>query len=577
MSADEGSDSLSDHDLVERVRGGENAAYAELWRRHAGAAYSVARTFERLDADDIVSEAFVRVLRAIKAGGGPSTGFRPYLVMSVRNVGRRWYTQDAPLPVGELEYVIDPAAPEGELTVVEEFEGGAAVAAFRSLPTRWQEVLWYSEIDDMKPREISVLLGMAPNAVSALIVRAKRGLRDGWISAQLAGAKTPECETALKAMGAHTRSGLSDRARRALESHLSSCPTCPEALAEAKNLATLTMSVLPAVAGVAGAAGYMSTLEAPPLSVAMASGLDAMVTGPSAAVGDDRRRRRTGVIILLLILVAALVALGFYGVFSALTVPEGDSDAGSSTTQPAPGTSAESEVPATSTPSPGTTSTPTPTPSPPGGDPQLPPGSNPGTDVPPASDPGAPGQNPPGSGEIPSVPAAPGATLTQFDSRMYPRLSGDAAPRAVIEVVDSGGATIVTTTASADGTWSAHLTAAPAGSDSVSARQVTDGGRSPASAPMTYTLASPPPAATPVSGSTVSAARFRFAFTAAPGTIIQRQIVGSTPVQTLRVPSSGAWNEYLATEPGDRSLRLRYANPATGDYGPWATWSFTAE
>ncbi|MCK2034785.1 sigma-70 family RNA polymerase sigma factor [Microbacterium sp. SSW1-49] len=571
MSAGETPDSLSDQDLVQRVREQDSGAYAELWRRHAGPAYSVARTFDYLDADDIVSEAFARVLRSIKAGGGPTTGFRPYLIMAVRNVGRRWYVQETSIAVDDFEYVIDPAAPEGELSAVESFEGGAALEAFRGLPTRWQEVLWYSEVDGMKPRDISVLLGMAPNAVSALIVRAKRGLRDGWITAQLSGARTPECREALKGMGAHTRDGLSARARATLESHLSSCPTCPQALEEAKNLSNLTMSVLPAVAGVSGAAGYVSTLGPPPLSVAMASGAEALVSDAPAGTNASSRRRR----LVLLALLLLLLALGAFGAYAALTSPS-PSDAGAqpSTAQPAPSPGPAGSTPPAS-PSPG--ATPSPLPSPqvsslpflPGAEPSAAPG---------AGGAGRPDQGPPGQGETPSTPAAPGAAIAQLDSRMYPKVSGDdAAPRAVVEILDSGGATIANTVAGADGTWTAHLTSADAGTRSVTARQIVSGRTSPASAPLTYTLSSPPPAATPVSGTTVTATRFRFAFTAEAGTVLQRQIVGATPIQTIRVPRSGAWNEYLSVAPGSHSIRLRYANPATGDYGPWTTWNFTAE
>ncbi|MFJ2552043.1 sigma-70 family RNA polymerase sigma factor [Microbacterium sp. NPDC087591] len=573
MSAGETPDSLSDQELVERVRDQDSGAYAELWRRHAGPAYSVARTFDYLDADDIVSEAFARVLRSIKAGGGPTTGFRPYLIMAVRNVGRRWYVRESSIAVGDFEYVIDPAAPEGELSAVENFEGGAALEAFRGLPARWQEVLWYSEVDGMKPRDISVLLGVAPNAVSALIVRAKRGLRDGWITAQLSGAKTPECRDALKDMGAHTRDGLSARARATLESHLSSCPTCPQALEEAKNLSNLTMSVLPAVAGVSGAAGYISTLGPPPLSVAMASGVEAMVSETPAGASATSRRRR---LVLLALLLLLLLALAAFGAYAALTSPS-PSDAGGqpSTAQPAPSSGPPGSTPPASPP-PG--ETPSPIPSPQLSSRPLLPGAEPVSDDPGGGGAGRPAQDPPEQGETPSTPAAPGATIAQFDSRMYPKVSGDdAAPRALVEILDSGGATIAHAVARADGTWTAHLTSADAGTRSVTARQIVSGTTSPGSAPLTYTVSSPPSAATPVPGTTVAASRFRFAFTAEAGTVLQRQIVGATPIHTIRVPRSGAWNEYLSVAPGSHSMRLRYANPATGDYGPWMTWDFTAE
>ena len=41
-------------------------------------------------ADDIVAEAFARVLAAIRAGGGPDHAFRPYLLAAVRNLANDW-------------------------------------------------------------------------------------------------------------------------------------------------------------------------------------------------------------------------------------------------------------------------------------------------------------------------------------------------------------------------------------------------------------------------------------------------------------------------------------------------------
>ena len=44
---------------------------------------------------------------------------------------------------------------------------------------RWRTLLWYLEVEGMKPREIAPLMGMTPNAVSVLAVAraAKRGLK----------------------------------------------------------------------------------------------------------------------------------------------------------------------------------------------------------------------------------------------------------------------------------------------------------------------------------------------------------------------------------------------------------------
>lgn len=260
----------SDARLLEKVRAGDVAAYGELWRRHAGPALSVAKSFVNLDAEDIVSEAFARVLRAIQAGGGPTSGFRPYLVMTVRNLGRRWYKTAGSLSITELERVVDPDAREGEVAAIADFEGSAVLTAFTRLPSRWQEVLWYSEVDGLKPQEISVLMDLAPNAVSALILRARRGLHDAWISAQLTSSADPECRAAIRDMGAFARGSLSERASSSLGRHVDLCEPCSRALIEAKSLASHLLVLVPAVASAGGAAGFLVS-HAPPTSSALAS------------------------------------------------------------------------------------------------------------------------------------------------------------------------------------------------------------------------------------------------------------------------------------------------------------------
>ena len=77
----------SDAELITAVRVGDTNAYEELYRRHVDAAMSVGRhlTGSRADAEDVVSEAFARVLSALQRGAGPEMAFRPYLLTSVRN------------------------------------------------------------------------------------------------------------------------------------------------------------------------------------------------------------------------------------------------------------------------------------------------------------------------------------------------------------------------------------------------------------------------------------------------------------------------------------------------------------
>ena len=66
-------------------------SYEDLYVEHAPVARAVALSMVPRDvADDIVAEAFTRVLGAIRAGGGPGVAFRAYLLTAVRNTANDW-------------------------------------------------------------------------------------------------------------------------------------------------------------------------------------------------------------------------------------------------------------------------------------------------------------------------------------------------------------------------------------------------------------------------------------------------------------------------------------------------------
>ena len=278
--------SLSDDELVALVRDGETAAYAELWSRHSGAAYAVARAFTTLDADDVTAEAFTRILAAIRGGGGPTMGFRAYLLTSTRNVAREWGGRHGRVDTVDLSETADIDEPEVEDTTLAAIESGTTASAFRSLPTRWQEALWYSEVEKMRPRQFAPLLGLSANAASALVIRARNGFRDAWIAKQLREAESPECRETLSLLGAHTRGALSARDARKVDAHLETCPTCPLAWEEARDVSSrLALVLLPLVVGVPATAAYAAWTQSGGASVVAALGQGGVGGGMPAGAG----------------------------------------------------------------------------------------------------------------------------------------------------------------------------------------------------------------------------------------------------------------------------------------------------
>src|SRR5579859_2175471 len=83
--------------------------YAELYIEHAPAARRVALSLVPRDVvDDIVAEAFTRVLAAIREGGGPSYAFRAYLLRAVRNLAHDWLAARRRVTViGDMDDEVD--------------------------------------------------------------------------------------------------------------------------------------------------------------------------------------------------------------------------------------------------------------------------------------------------------------------------------------------------------------------------------------------------------------------------------------------------------------------------------------
>ncbi|MFK4759451.1 sigma-70 family RNA polymerase sigma factor [Microbacterium sp. ZW T5_45] len=255
-------ETIADADLVLRTRSGDAQAFGELWRRHYPSGMAVARSVtSSIDPDDLVQESYTRIYQAIIKGGGPNGSFRAYLFTSIRNTAAAWGRSRKESAIDELDTVADPDSTEQASN--EALDRSLTAQAFRSLPSRWQEVLWYTEIEQMKPNEVAPLLGMKAGAVSQLAFRAREGLREAWIQAHLRSTtEGSDCQWAIEHLGAYSRGNLSTRDHKRLEEHLDSCARCMIVAAEAKDVSTrLALVLLPLVLGIAGSTGYLATLQ----------------------------------------------------------------------------------------------------------------------------------------------------------------------------------------------------------------------------------------------------------------------------------------------------------------------------
>ncbi|WP_406643122.1 sigma-70 family RNA polymerase sigma factor [Amycolatopsis sp. WGS_07] len=257
------------------------------------------------EADDLVSEAFAKVLDTLRAGRGPDSAFRAYLLTALRHTAYDVTRQhrgihladDLSEPIGkDAERLAVPFAD----TVVAGLERTLAAKAFARLPERWQAVLWHTEIEGQSPAEVAPLLGLTPNGVSALAYRAREGLRQAYLQVHLSENQSGSCREAVERLGAWTRDGLSKRERAQVENHLDGCENCRALAAELADVNSgLRAIIAPIVLGGA-ALGYLATVGAAKTTAAtaaagVAAGAAAGNGGGAAAASAPRQFIGVGV------------------------------------------------------------------------------------------------------------------------------------------------------------------------------------------------------------------------------------------------------------------------------------------
>ncbi|WP_199439480.1 sigma-70 family RNA polymerase sigma factor [Umezawaea beigongshangensis] len=428
----------SDAELIRSVRAGAVEAYGQLYERHVTAAHNLARQLARssAEADDLVSEAFAKVLNTLRAGRGPDSAFRAYLLTALRHTAYDKTRKDRRVELADDVSTVSGVAAEAVSvpfrdTAVAGLERSMAAEAFSRLPERWQTVLWHTEIEGQSPTEVGPILGLTANGVSALAYRAREGLRQAYLQVHLAGTSEDRCRATVERLGAWTRSGLSTRETAQVESHLDVCERCRALAAELADVnGSLRAVVAPLVLGSVATTGYLAAAGGGTAGTATAAGTGgaAGATGASSSLP----RHLTGLIAsAAAVVVAVAVALTSGGGREVPALRVAPSQVTSQQQEPS------ALPPAPSSPPPAPRTEPPPPEQPPPPPPEPEPRSNPESEPEPRP---APAPAPEPVAEPPAEQPAPAALVPTVPSGFA--LTPGAEPEAMsITVRNSGGTT----------------------------------------------------------------------------------------------------------------------------------------
>ncbi|MBT2585219.1 sigma-70 family RNA polymerase sigma factor [Arthrobacter sp. ISL-95] len=267
----------SDPHIMSMVRQGVTEAFDVLYERHVKIAQYVARsqTDNPSDADDVVAESFAAIFQLLTEGKGPKEFFRSYLLTVVRRTAHDRNRKARRMPTAADDAVLDSAVLDAD-PVLSNLESSIMAKAFKSLPERWQAVLWHLDIEGLKPAAAAPLVGLTPNGVSSLALRAREGLRQAYLQQHISQPMGEGCEEYAIQLGKYARNALKRTSEERVRAHLDGCAKCTALLMELNDVQGGMRAILfPLVTGIAFSPAALAALGSSAINAAVSPAFSA--------------------------------------------------------------------------------------------------------------------------------------------------------------------------------------------------------------------------------------------------------------------------------------------------------------
>jgi RNA polymerase sigma-70 factor (ECF subfamily) len=170
-----------DNELIRLAKDGEEEAFGELYERHANAVYRFlyARLDNRLDAEDLTGEVFLRAWSSLNKYHERGIPFVAFLLIIARNMLIDHYRRNGREPqrvsIDDLP-LRDKNPDPGEVTSLN-IKHQELRQAIELLRDDYQEVLVLRFLNDLSPTETAKVMKRSTGAVRVLQYRAIAALR----------------------------------------------------------------------------------------------------------------------------------------------------------------------------------------------------------------------------------------------------------------------------------------------------------------------------------------------------------------------------------------------------------------
>jgi RNA polymerase sigma-70 factor, ECF subfamily len=163
--------------VLAAAQGGDEQAFAVLWRDLQPAVLRYFQVVAGEAAEDLAADTWVSVIRGLARFQGDEQAFRTWVFIVARHRAIDWRRQAVRRPSGSLpvEVLAERAGPDDPVAEVLEAQSTrAALALIAELPADQAEVVALRVLGGMGVAEVARILGKRPGAVRLL---AHRGLR----------------------------------------------------------------------------------------------------------------------------------------------------------------------------------------------------------------------------------------------------------------------------------------------------------------------------------------------------------------------------------------------------------------
>jgi len=178
--------SLSDFELVDRVRAGETGLYELLMRRYNQRLFRVIRSVaaDDIEAEDILQESWVRAFEHLDQFGGRAnfstwvTRIAFHEALARNRKSKRWIPLED--PTGEIMSEVNrrqaaPATPETQ--AIRGQLGQMLQDAVDALPETYRSVFVLREVEQLSTQETAECMGLSEEAVKTRLHRSRALLR----------------------------------------------------------------------------------------------------------------------------------------------------------------------------------------------------------------------------------------------------------------------------------------------------------------------------------------------------------------------------------------------------------------